>query len=182
MLQVTQNLFGLVGWSGSGKTTLLEKLLPQLQQAGLRCNVVKHSHHDVVLEPAHKDSARLRHAGAAEVLLACPKRYAIVREVKAEPSLRELISYMRPADLTLVEGYKWEPIPKIEIHRAAIGKAGLYLEDLNIIAVASDTPAPKNLRSGVLWFDLNQDSLILQWILSMHGHFLPTSCQTTPCE
>src|SRR5258708_28553306 len=97
-----QNILGVVGWSGSGKTTLLEYLVGQLAVRGLRVNVIKHSHHDVLLEPPHKDSARLRMAGAAEVMLASPFRIAIMRELRgeAEPSLSEQIARLAPADLT----------------------------------------------------------------------------------
>ena len=77
-------LLGVVGWSESGKTTLLEYLLVHLSALGKTINVVKHSHHDIILEPAHKDSARLRSAGAAEVLLASPYRYALVRELPGQ--------------------------------------------------------------------------------------------------
>ena len=97
---------GVIGWSGSGKTTLLEYLVGRLSGAGLRVNVVKHSHHDIVLEPPHKDSARMRTAGAAEVMIASPYRIAIMRELRgaAEPPLAELLARLSPADLTLVEG------------------------------------------------------------------------------
>src|SRR5450830_1573726 len=82
-------LLGVVGWSGSGKTTLLEFLISELGKHGKKLNVIKHSHHDVILEPPHKDSARFRAAGAGEVMLVSPYRYAIVHELHhtPEPSL-----------------------------------------------------------------------------------------------
>jgi molybdopterin-guanine dinucleotide biosynthesis protein B len=160
-------LLGVVGWSGSGKTTLLEYLITQLSAIGKAVNVVKHSHHDIILEPAHKDSARLRHAGAAEVMLASPYRYALVRELRdaAEPSLSELLQRMAPADLTLVEGYKWEAIAKLEVHRPSLGKPAIYLEDRHIIAVASDVDAPQDLPHGLIWLNLNQPESILRWLM-----------------
>lgn len=160
-------LLGVVGWSGSGKTTLLEYLLTHLSVLGKTVNVVKHSHHDIILEPAHKDSARLRQAGAAEVLLASPYRYALVRELRetAEPSLFELLQRLAPADLTLVEGYKWEAIAKLEIHRPSVGKPAIYLEDAHIVAVASDVEAPQNLSQGLIWLDLNQPETVLRWLI-----------------
>ncbi len=108
-----QNVLGVVGWSGSGKTTLLEFLVAQLAARGLRINIVKHSHHDIVLEPPHKDSARLRMAGAAEVMIASPFRVAVMRELRGapEPGLAQQLELLAPADLTLVEGYKWETFP-----------------------------------------------------------------------
>lgn len=159
-------VLGIVGWSGSGKTTLLEALLPRLSAMGLKVNVIKHSHHDVILEPAHKDSARLRTAGAAEILLASPHRYALIHELRdePEPSLAQLISRLGPADLTLVEGFKWETIPKMEIYRPALGKTALYPQDANIVAVASDAPAPDGQLPVCHWLNLNQPDDILTWL------------------
>ena len=160
-------LLGVVGWSGSGKTTLLEYLLKRLAALGKSINVVKHSHHDIILEPGHKDSARLRLAGAAEVLLTSPYRYALVRELREtpEPSLFELLQRLAPSDLTLVEGYKWEAIAKLEIHRPSLGKPAIYLDVKHIVAVASDVAAPQNLPPGLIWLDVNQPETVLEWLI-----------------
>jgi molybdopterin-guanine dinucleotide biosynthesis protein B len=85
------------GTSGSGKTTLLEFLLAQLAAQGVKVNVIKHSHHDLQFEPPHKDSARLRMAGAAEVMVGSPFRYAIIRELRgeSEPTLEEQLARCR---------------------------------------------------------------------------------------
>src|SRR5690554_7816348 len=95
-----KNIFGIAGRSGSGKTTLIEAMLPLLQAMGLRVNVIKHSHHDLQLEPPHKDSARFRQAGAQEVMVASPYRYAIVHELRGrpEPPLAEQIARLSPAE------------------------------------------------------------------------------------
>ncbi|HZV66677.1 MAG TPA: molybdopterin-guanine dinucleotide biosynthesis protein B [Telluria sp.] len=161
-----QNILGVVGWSGSGKTTLLEYLVAQLAARGLRVNIIKHSHKDVMLEPPHKDSARLRRAGAAEVMLASPFRVAVMRELRgaAEPSLAEQVAMLAPADLTLVEGYKWEAIPKLEVHRPALGQPALYPNDPHIVAVASDAPRPQELPSSIAWLDLNAPATVLAWM------------------
>ena len=160
-------LLGIVGWSGSGKTTLLEYLVAQLAAGGLRINVVKHSHHDVTLEPPHKDSARVRSAGAAEVLLASPYRHAIVRELRGapEPTLAELLTRLSPADLILVEGYKWEPIPKLEVHRPGLGQPALYPDDRHIVAVASDVARPAQADPALAWLDLNDPAEVLAWLV-----------------
>ncbi|MDY7536782.1 molybdopterin-guanine dinucleotide biosynthesis protein B [Undibacterium sp. RTI2.1] len=163
---MSTQLLGVIGWSGSGKTTLLEYLITQLVAQGTSVNVIKHSHHDIVLEPPHKDSARLRMAGANEVLLASPYRVSLITELrqKPEPSLSDLLRRLAAADLTLVEGYKWEPIPKLEIHRPGLGKPDLYSSDLRVVAVAADTPAPADLSAGIVWLDLNQPEQILKWL------------------
>jgi len=156
------SILGVIGWSGSGKTTLLEFLVGRLAGEGMRVNVVKHSHHDIMLEPPHKDSARLRTAGAAEVMIASPYRIAIMRELREarEPSLAELLARLAPADLTLVEGYKWEPLPKLEVYRP---------EDPHIVAVASSAPAPAGLAPHVAWLDLDQPEAVLRWLKGQVG-------------
>ena len=142
--------------------------MAQLAGQGLRVNIIKHSHHDIELEPPRKDSARLRMAGAAEVMIASPFRIAVMRELRGapEPSLAEHLAHLSPADLTLVEGYKWEPLPKLEVYRPANGKPPLYLEDAGIIAVASDMARPAGLASGVAWLDLNAPQQVLDWMVA----------------
>jgi len=159
-------VLGVVGWSGSGKTTLLEIMVARLTQSGLRVNVIKHSHHDVMLEPPHKDSARIRMAGAAEVMIASPFRVAIIRELRGadEEPLAAHLARMSPADLTLVEGYKWEPIPKLEVHRPALGQPALYPNDRHIVAVASDSARPADADPALIWLDLNAPDDVLAWM------------------
>jgi molybdopterin-guanine dinucleotide biosynthesis protein B len=166
-----RKVLGVVGGSGSGKTTLLEFLVAQLAQRELKVNVIKHSHHDLELEPPRKDSARLRMAGAAEVMVASPFRYAIVHELRgaAEPSLDQQLARLSPADLTLLEGFKAYPIPKLEVHRAAAGKPPLYPHDTHIVAVASDQPAPSDLPESTVWLDLNAPAEVLAWLLAFLG-------------
>jgi len=166
-------VLGVIGWSGSGKTTLLEYLVGRLAAAGLRVNVVKHSHHDIVLEPPHKDSARMRAAGAAEVMIASPYRVAIMRELRdaPEPPLAELLARLAPADLTLVEGYKWEALPKLEVFRPDVGKPPMYPLDPHIVAVASSMARPDGLAAHVAWLDLADRDAVLRWI--RHFHRLP---------
>lgn len=159
-------LLGIVGWSGSGKTTLLEQLVTRLSAKSLRINVIKHSHHDVTLEPTNKDSARVRNAGATEVMLCSPFRYSLVHELReqTEPSLAELLTYMKKADLTFVEGYKWAAIRKLEIYRPSLGKEALYPKDEHIIAVASDQERALDCPSHIAWLNLNSVSDIQIWL------------------
>ena len=163
-------LVGVCGWSGSGKTTLLEKILPLLSLMGLRVNVIKSSHHDVELEPPRKDSARLRQAGAAEVMLTSPYRYMLAHELRneSEPTLNELVCRMKPADSTLVEGFSKVAIPRIEIFRPALGKKPMYPGDDYIEAVASDREKPDNLPRSVTWLDLNKENQVVDWLLNRH--------------
>lgn len=135
-------VFGIAGRSGSGKTTLIEAMLPLLGARGLRVNVIKHSHHDFQMEPPGKDSARFRTAGAQEVMIASPYRYAIVHELRdaPEPTLDAQLARLSPADLVLVEGFKQASIPRIEVYRPALGKPPLHTEDPGFLAVVTDAP------------------------------------------
>ena len=138
-------VFGIAGYSGSGKTTLIERLLLALRSRGLSVSVIKHTHHDFELDRPGKDSWRQREAGAREVLLSGGRRWALLHEIRegeAPPGLEQLLGRLGPCDLVLVEGYKREPIPKLEVHRAALGREWLYPRDCHILAVASDVTPP----------------------------------------
>jgi len=137
-------IIGLAGWSGSGKTTLLTKLIPQLTARGLAVSTVKHAHHAFDLDQPGKDSHSHRLAGAAEVLVGSATRWALVHELRgaAEPTLRDLLAKLAPVDLVIVEGYKREPHPKLEVHRAAVRKPLLQPDDPHIVAIASDQQVP----------------------------------------
>ena len=133
-------LIGLAGWSGSGKTTLLAALIPALIGRGRTVSTVKHAHHAFDVDRPGKDSYVHREAGAREVLISSQNRWALMHEHRGapEPDLRDLVSHLGPVDLVLVEGFKREGHPKIEIHRAEVGKPLLYPDDPRIAAIASD--------------------------------------------
>lgn len=139
-------LLGFAAWSGAGKTTLLTQILPVLRESGLEIALIKHAHHHFDIDHPGKDSYELRQAGAGQVLVASSRRIALMVENptgrEIEPVLSDLIARIDPrrADLILVEGFKREAIPKIEIHRPALGKPLLCTDDPNIIAVATDRP------------------------------------------
>ncbi|MCD6075708.1 MAG: mobB [Rhodospirillales bacterium] len=134
-------VFGIAGWSGSGKTTLLKGLIPALIGRGLSVSSMKHAHHAFDIDVPGKDSYEHRAAGAREVLISSANRWALMHELKgdAEPRLDELVARMSPVDLLLVEGFKWEAHPKLEVHRPIVGKPLLQPDDPHIVAVASDT-------------------------------------------
>ena len=137
-------IIGLAGWSGSGKTTLLARVIPRIVARGLKVSTLKHAHHAFDVDQPGKDSHAHRMAGATEVLVGSANRWAQVHELRGEPepTLGMLLGKLSPVDLVLIEGYKREPHPKLEVYRAAVGKPLLHPDDPAIVAVASDEPLP----------------------------------------
>jgi molybdopterin-guanine dinucleotide biosynthesis protein B len=137
-------IVGLSGWSGAGKTTLLVKVIPCLVARGLTVSTVKHAHHDFDVDQPGKDSHSHRLAGAREVLVSSSRRFALVHELRGEPELplRTLLGKLSPVDLIIVEGYKRESHPKLEIYRQSVGKPLMQPDDPYIVAVASDADVP----------------------------------------
>ncbi len=134
-------LLGFAAYSGTGKTTLLEALLPKLTAAGLRIGLLKHAHHDFDVDKPGKDSYRLRKAGASQMLIASRNRHALMTETPdAEAKFDYLLTRFdaEKLDVILVEGCKNIAFPKIELHRAEVGKPWLYPHDENIMAIAAD--------------------------------------------
>jgi len=133
-------VIGLAGWSGAGKTTLLERLIPALIARGLRVSTVKHAHHSFDVDRPGTDSWQHRQAGAHEALAASPARWAMVHELlgEPEPGLAALLARMEPVDVVLIEGFKRESHPKIEIYRRDNGKPPLHSGDPSIVAIATD--------------------------------------------
>lgn len=137
-------IIGLAGWSGSGKTTLLARVIPVLIGRGVRVSTIKHAHHGFDVDVPGKDSHTHRLAGATEVFVCSARRWAQIHELREEdePSLSDILARLTPVDLVVVEGYKRHPHPKIEIHRAEVGKPLLQPDDDWIVAIASDAPVP----------------------------------------
>jgi len=162
-------ILGFVAFSGTGKTTLLEQLIPALRQRGLRTALLKHAHHDLEVDTPGKDSYRLRKAGATQVMVASAKRWALFNEhdeARAEPCLAELLCHLDTThfDLLLVEGFKHEAYPKIELWRHGLAKPLLHPEDRNIIALACDQPPATAATVPLL--DLNNVAAIAEFVIS----------------
>jgi molybdopterin-guanine dinucleotide biosynthesis protein B len=134
-------VIGLAGWSGAGKTTLLKRIIPYFIAENLRVSVIKHAHHEFEVDVPGKDSWVHRQAGAAEVLVSSTRRWALMHELRGarEPGLPELLAKMSRVDLVVIEGFKREPFPKIEVYRAANEKPALFPDDPGIVGIASDT-------------------------------------------
>jgi len=167
MFETAPPLLGFCAYSGTGKTTLLKRLIPILNEIGLKVGLVKHAHHHFDIDHPGKDSYELRKAGAYEMMVASAKRWALVHESperKGDPSLEELLRHLSLSelDLVLVEGFKHETLPKIELHRPSEGKPFLYPNDSSIIALATDLPTDEINQLPVL--DLNDIAEIAEFI------------------
>jgi len=161
-------ILGIAAWSGTGKTTLLIRLLPLLKARGLRVAVVKHAHHSFDIDHPGKDSYELRQAGAAQMLIGSRQRWALmVENVDNEDwSLNDLVRHLdtNNLDLILVEGYKPERIPKIEINRPSLGKPLLYRDDPSVIAIATDDAAA--ITTALPLLDMNRPEKVAEFILN----------------
>ena len=160
-------ILGFAGYSGSGKTTLVEKLIPLVTQRGLKVSLIKHAHHTFDVDTPGKDSYRHRQAGCTEILVTSSRRWVLMHELRGrpEPGLAEHINHISPCDLLLVEGFKHEHIPKIEVYRAEVGEPLLHPNDGNIVAIASD----QRLETRLPQFDLNDPAAIADFMLKHIG-------------
>lgn len=161
-------VLGFAAPSGTGKTSLLTKLVPLLKDQGLKIGIIKHSHHDFEIDRPGKDSYRLRQAGATPVMLVSPYRRALISELPADQEINladQLAAFPdTELDLILVEGFRHEKFPKIELHRPSLGKPLMYPKDPSIIALASDQAIPTPATLPCL--DLNDPQAIATFILT----------------
>jgi molybdopterin-guanine dinucleotide biosynthesis protein B len=165
---MTPPLFGVVGWKNSGKTTLMVGLVGELTGRGYAVSVIKHAHAKFEIDHEGRDSYKIREAGACQVALSSPKRFALMRELgeKPELSFAEIVSYAGPCDLLLIEGYKREPFPKIEIRRdGAVSREPLENMFPQIVAIASDRSEEGELPV----FDLSDVKGIADFIVATTG-------------
>ena len=160
-------MIGLAGWSGAGKTTLLAKLIPALTARGVGVSTIKHAHHRFDVDTPGKDSWIHREAGAQQVLVSSANRWALMTELRGavEPELRELLGQLSPVDLVLVEGFKRDRHPKIEVHRAANGKPWIHPEDPAIVAIAADVAPDANPGGNLPWAGLDDTGAIADLVL-----------------
>lgn len=157
--------------SGTGKTTLLEKVITELKAQGLRVGALKHDAHRFDIDHPGKDSYRFTHAGADTTVITSPETLALVKRQTASPSPEELVAaYFDDVDLVLIEGFKRNGLPKIEVHRRD-GEPHLICRgdyhDPTLLAVASDEP----LQLDVPILDLNNPLQVAEFIIAtiMHG-------------
>jgi molybdopterin-guanine dinucleotide biosynthesis protein B len=162
-------VFGISGWKNSGKTGLTVRLVEEFTRRGFAVSSIKHAHHDFDIDKPGADSFRHREAGAQEVAIVSGTRFAIMHELRGEPEPRldDILARLAPADLVLVEGYKREPVPKIEARRLeSRSREPLAPGDPHIVAIAADHPVTDTLLPV---FDLNDTAAIADFISDALG-------------
>lgn len=167
---MTPPLFGVVGWKNSGKTTLMSRLIGELAGRGYAVSIIKHAHAEFEIDRPGRDSFKLREAGACQVALSSPRRFALMRELGGAPemSFAEVLAYAGPCDLVLVEGFKREAFPKIEIRReGAASREPLHGTFPEIVAVASDRPETEKETLPV--FQLDAIAAMADFIVAQLG-------------
>lgn len=160
--------FGIAGWKNSGKTTLVAGLVAELSARGLVVSTIKHAHHTFDLDQKETDSFKHREAGAREVLLVSEKRWALQHELSGngEPPFDEMLKRLSPCDLVLVEGYKREPIPRIEVLGPTSPDQPLWKSDPHVKAIAAESAIE---GSALPFFRRDQYTEIADFILNFHG-------------
>ena len=163
-------LFGVVGWKNSGKTSLMIGLIGELTRRGFAVSVIKHAHARFEIDHEGRDSYKMREAGACQVALSSPRRFALMRELDDAPEMpfADIVGLAGPCDLVLVEGYKREAFPKIEIRRdGAASREPLMGTFPQIVAIASDRPESE--RTTLPVFDLNDIKAMADFVVATTG-------------
>ena len=136
-----------VGASNSGKTTLVEKVIRALTTRGYQVATVKHTHKTFAIDTEGKDSWRHRAAGAKTVILSSSAQFAVLSGTKEELTIEDILRrFVDDADILIVEGFKRDQYPKIEVYRRGVSKELLCLNDPSVIALASDEAARLRIR------------------------------------
>ncbi|HEY7725282.1 MAG TPA: molybdopterin-guanine dinucleotide biosynthesis protein B [Anaeromyxobacteraceae bacterium] len=131
------------GASGAGKTRLLVRLLPRLRARGLRVCALKHTGHAHALDRRGRDTERLRRAGALAAAIEGPGGLALFGP--AAGGARAMARLLPPCDLVVAEGFRSEPLPRVEVRRRAVDPGWLCARDRRVLAVVADEPPPRAL-------------------------------------
>lgn len=165
-------VIGIAGWKKSGKTTLTVRLVEEFTRRGLKVATVKHAHHAFQVDDGETDSARHRRAGAGQVAVVSSRRWAVIKELadEPEPSLEEVIAWLDPCDLVIVEGFKSAPIPKIETRRLqSLTRRPLAPQDPMVIAIAADHAVEEAAVPVFSLEDINQIADFVEKTIGLFG-------------
>ena len=140
-----KKIIGIVGWKDVGKTFFVTEIIKILVHRGYKVGTIKHAHHDFDIDKPGTDSYKHRESGSSEVIISSSKRWAKIIENnnKKEKNLNELLKEFNDIDVVIVEGFKQENHPKIEIisHKSR----NLNNEIKNVVAIVSDDMIDSNI-------------------------------------
>lgn len=154
-------IISFIGRHNSGKTTVLTGVINYLASAGYKVAVVKHAHHGLDID-AHKDSEMFLQAGADFVMASSPSLSIQYRRQQEEPNFQRLLQELPDdVDLIIVEGYKEEDLPKIEVLRSEIDPEPMQLPQtlamVSDIVMSADIPVfNSNAINDIAGFILRQ--------------------------
>ena len=134
-------VFGVIGLKNSGKTYFAKKIISKFKSLNLKVASIKHAHHHFDIDHPNTDSYIHRQAGSDQVIISSAKRWAKIVELKEfkEKTLNELINELDKPDIVIIEGFKNEDHPKIEIIKEPLNISSYLFKDIkNVIAVISD--------------------------------------------
>ena len=161
-------IIGIVGWKNSGKTYLVQKIISKLVSLNYKVASIKHAHHNFEIDKPKTDSFLHRKAGSSEVIISSSKRWAKISELNGndEKKLNDLIKEFDKPDIVMVEGFKDEIHPKIEIIKDSENPSKFLFTKLkNVVALISD----KKIDSQIMQFKKNEIDNILNFILEFEN-------------
>lgn len=135
--------------SGMGKTTLVEALIKTFKSRNYTIGILKYDVKKFEIDKEGKDSYRFSQAGADNVIIASSQKLAMIQSLKEEKTIEEIVNLFGDLDIVLIEGFKNNIYPKIEVHRKDVDTNLLYknpnYDISNIIAIASDEKLDVNI-------------------------------------
>ena len=155
-------IIGIVGWKNSGKTYFVSNIIKKLKLKNYRVASIKHAHHEFDIDHKNTDSYIHREAGSSQVIVSSSKRWVKITELNnsKEQTLSDLINQLSDTDIVVVEGFKNEAHPKIEIITNGNNKY-LFNQISNIKAIISEVQIDTNLKQ----FKENEIDNIVNFIL-----------------
>ena len=155
-------VLAIIGKKNCGKTTLIEKLIPEFINLSFRIGTIKHHHGAIDMDRPGKDTWRHKQAGAHTVVLSSPAGLGIIRDIPGEIPVTELADlYFSDMDLVLIEGYKKETLPKIEIFRSAVHAEPLSDPGETLLAIVSDV----EVRRDIPRFSLSETRQLAEFLV-----------------
>jgi len=159
-------IIGIIGWKNSGKTFFAQKIISKLKKKGKKISSIKRAHHNFDIDTPNTDSYLHRKAGSNQVIVSSSKRWAKITELKNkdEKKLKDLLNELDKTDIVIVEGFKNDNHPKIEIINES-NEGHLFSSVKNVIALISE----HKLNSELPQFKKNEIDELVEFILKFNN-------------